>query len=38
MARRIAYKLPKTVVMLLLHGAAIAVGAQAKPLVALYAR
>jgi hypothetical protein len=34
MARRIAFKLPKTVMMLLLLGAAIAAGAQAKPLVA----
>jgi hypothetical protein len=34
MVRRIACKLPRTVVMLFLHGAAIAAGAQAKPLVA----
>ena len=34
MARRIACKLPKTAMMLLLLGAAIAAGAQAKPVVA----
>ncbi len=34
MARRIACKLPKTVMILLFHGAAIAAGAQAKPFVA----